>query len=178
MGPPDGPLAGRAAGRAQLVVVTGESGIGKTRLVEELRSWCAHRGAATAESRSYPAEGALAYGPVVSWLRSDALAGPVQRLDRALLSELARLLPELRAMVPDLPRPQPLPESDQRQLLFGALARAVLAPAGPLLLVADDLHRADRETLRFLHYLLRVEPEAPLLVAATARREEVDDRHP
>src|SRR5262249_1332152 len=49
------------AGRTQLVLVSGEPGIGKTRLVEELRSWCAHRGAVTAEARSYPAEGALAY---------------------------------------------------------------------------------------------------------------------
>jgi len=44
--------------------------------------------------------------------------------------------------------------------------------------VADDLHWSDRETLQFLHFLMRVAPEAPLLIAATARREEIDDRHP
>jgi DNA-binding SARP family transcriptional activator len=49
-------------GAAQLALVTGEPGAGKTRLVEELRAWCARIGAATAEARSYPAEGALAYG--------------------------------------------------------------------------------------------------------------------
>ncbi len=157
-------------GRAQLVLVTGEPGIGKTRLVEELRAWCAHRGAATAEARSYPAEGALAYGPVAAWLRSDALAARRVRLDRGRLGELARVLPE----VPGLPRPEPLPESEQRQRLFDALARAILAAAGPLLLVADDLHWADRETLQFLHYLVRSAPGARLLVAATARREDMD----
>jgi DNA-binding SARP family transcriptional activator len=62
------------SGGAQFVLVTGEPGIGKTRLVEEFRTWCAHRGAPTGYACSYPAEGALAYGPVVSWLRSDALA--------------------------------------------------------------------------------------------------------
>jgi predicted ATPase len=163
-----------AGGDARLVLVTGEPGAGKTRLVEELRSWCAQRGAATAEARSYPAEGALAYGPVVSWLRSDALAGQFGRLDRAQLDELARLLPELRPPAPGLPPPAPPAERDQRRLLFEALARAVLAPPGPLLLVADDLHWADRETLQFLHYLLRAEPDAPLLVVATVRREELD----
>jgi DNA-binding SARP family transcriptional activator len=61
-------------GAAQLALVTGEPGAGKTRLVEELRAWCARSGAATAEARSYPAEGALAYGPVVAWLRSAPLA--------------------------------------------------------------------------------------------------------
>jgi DNA-binding SARP family transcriptional activator len=185
------PLVGRAAqrahltrlwraaerGGARLVLVTGEPGAGKSRLVEEFRSWCAQRGAATAEARSYPAEGALAYGPVVSWLRSDALAGQPGRLDPARQGELARLLPELRP-APGRPPPPGPPDREQRRLLFEALAGAVLAPAGPLLLVADDLHWADQETMQFLHYLLRAHPEAPLLVVATARREELDPGHP
>ena len=159
-----------AGGVAQLVLVTGEPGIGKSRLVEELRSYCAHEGALTAEARAYPAEGAVAYGPVVAWLRSEALAPRLRRLDRAHVGELARLLPELG-------RPEPLPEAEQRRRLFAALARA-LAPGTPLLLVADDLQWFDRATLQFLHYLLRAEGTAPLLIAATARREEIDAQHP
>jgi tetratricopeptide (TPR) repeat protein len=53
----------------QLVVVTGEPGIGKTRLVDEFRLWVARQGAQTATARSYAAEGALAYAPVAAWLR-------------------------------------------------------------------------------------------------------------
>jgi DNA-binding SARP family transcriptional activator len=174
------PLVGRAAerarlterwraseaGRAQLVIVTGEPGVGKTRLVEELREWCAHRGAATAEGRSYRAEGALAYGPVVAWLRAEAFLPRRVRLDRGRLSELARVLPELSGV------PAPLPEPEARRRLFDALAAALLG--APALLVADDLHWADRETLRFLHYLLRSHPDAPVLVAATARRGDME----
>jgi tetratricopeptide (TPR) repeat protein len=165
-------------GRAQLVLVSGEPGIGKTRLVEELRTWCAHRGAVTAEARSYAAEGALPYRPVVTWLRSEPFREQLGQLNRAHLTELARLLPELLVDVPGLERPESLPEPDQRQRLFDAVARVILAPRGPLLIVADDLQWCDRETLQFLHYLLRVEPAAPLLVAATARREETDSSHP
>jgi tetratricopeptide (TPR) repeat protein len=160
------------------VLVTGEPGAGKTRLVEEFSSWCAARGAATSQARSYPAEGALAYGPVVAWLRSDALAGHLGRLDPARREELARLLPELRPAAPGRPAPAPPPDREQRRLLFEALAGAVLASPGPLLLVADDLHWADRETLQFLHYLLRAQPRAPLLVVATVRPGELDPEHP
>jgi hypothetical protein len=54
----------------------------------------------------------------------------------------------------------------------------VTAPGRPLLLVADDLQWADTETLQFLHYLLRTRPQAPLLVAATARDDDLGDQHP
>lgn len=167
-----------ATGGTHLVLVTGEPGIGKTRLIEEFRAWCIHRGAVSATARSYAAEGALAYAPLVEWLHSEPLKVRLQRLDRARLTELARLLPELLSEILDLSPPEPLPESDQRQRLFDATARAILAARGPLLLVADDLQWWDRESLQFLHYLLRVEPEARLLVAATARSEEIDHRHP
>jgi predicted ATPase len=160
------------------VLVTGEPGAGKTRLVEELGAWCVQHGAAVAEARSYPAEGALAYGPVAAWLRSDTLAGHRGRLDPAQREELARLLPELGPPAPGRSGPAPPPDRERRRLLFEALARAVLAPAGPLLLVADDLHWADRETLQFLHYLLRAHPQARLLVVATVRPEELDPQHP
>jgi DNA-binding SARP family transcriptional activator/TPR repeat protein len=166
------------SGRAQLVLVTGEPGIGKTRLIEDLRSWCAHRGAVTAEARSYAAEGALAYGPVVAWLRSEPFKARLERLDRTRLTELARVLPELLSEVPDLASPEPLPESEQRQQLFDAVSRVIFAPGAPLLLVADDLQWCDRETLQFIHYLLRLAPKARLLVATTARREEIDRQHP
>ncbi|MEW6638507.1 MAG: AAA family ATPase, partial [Actinomycetota bacterium] len=166
------------SGRTQLVLVSGEPGIGKTRIVEELRSWCAHRGAVTAEARSYPAEGELAYGPLVAWLRSEGIQARLKRLDRAHLTELARVLPELLAEVPDLEPPQQLPEREQRQRLFDALVRAVFVSGKPLFLVADDVQWCDKETLQFLHYLMRAAPKARLLVAATARREEVASRHP
>ena len=167
-----------AAGHAQFLLVSGEPGIGKSRLVEELGRWCAHRGAVIAAARSYAAEGSLPYRPIVAWLRAEPLRERLNRLDRAHLTELARLLPDLLSQVPGLPPPRPLPEPEQRQRLFDAIAQVLLAPRRPLLLIADDLQWCDRETLQVLHYLLRVEPDVPLLVAATARREELDNRHP
>ncbi len=166
------------AGQSRLVLVTGEAGVGKSRLVEEFREWCARRGAAIADARCYPAEGSLAYAPVVTWLRSAALRTRLPRLDTARLTELARLVPEMLVDRPALPPPAPLPEGDQRRRLFDAVAALVLAGGGPLLLIVDDLQHVDRETCRLLHYLLRVQPAARLLVLATARREDVEADHP
>jgi DNA-binding SARP family transcriptional activator len=158
-------------GRARLVLVSGDAGIGKTRLVDELGAWCAHRGVAVADARSYAAEGGLAFGPVVAWLRSEALAPRRVRLDHGRLAELARVLPELPGT------PLSLPPDEQRLRLFDAMARALLAAATPVLLIADDLQWADQGTLRFLHYLLRSEGDARLLVVATVRSEDVEPLH-
>ena len=161
-----------ASGRAQLVLVTGEAGVGKTRLVDELRT---QAGAVTVEARAYPAEGPLAYGVATAWLRSQPVAARLSRLDRPHLTELARLLPELAAHVAP---PEPLPDTELRRRLFAAIARAVLAAGVPLLLIADDVQWADVQSLRLIHYLLRTAPRARLLIAATARREELDEGHP
>ena len=133
------------AGRSALVILTGEAGIGKTRLVEDFRAWCAHRGAQTALARSYAAEGAPAYGPVAAWLRSPAIRRDLTRLGGRQLVELARLVPELLVEIPGPAPPQAGPESDQRQALFDAVARALLHAGRPLLLIADDAHWCDRE---------------------------------
>ena len=157
------------AGRAQLCLVAGEAGVGKTRLAEEFQSWCGRQGATTADARCYAAEGPLPYGAVTAWLRSDAIRPRLAGLDRVRLVELTRLLPELLLEVADLPAPEPLPEDEQRSRVFDAVVAAFDLAPSPLVLVVDDLQFADRETCRLIHYLLRVRPESALLVVATAR---------
>ena len=161
-----------------LVLIRGEAGIGKTRLAEELLRWVEGHHLPTASTRAYAAEGRLAYAPIAAWLRTDAYRERLARLEDVWLAELARVLPELLAQRPDLPAPQPLTESWQRQRLFEAIAHAILLDARPSLLHIDDLQWCDGDTLECLHYLLRRDPRAPLLVLGTARDEEVDGSHP
>jgi DNA-binding SARP family transcriptional activator len=163
-----------AQGPPHLVVVTGEPGIGKTRLVEEFRHWAAQHGARTASARSYAAEGGPAYAPVAAWLRE---LGVARRRERLTPGQLAALAP----LIPELPAAPASPDPGSRLRLFDAAVRALHAGGGPLLLIADDLHVADAATLQFLHYLLRAERVGvaqPLLVAATARPAETDAGHP
>lgn len=107
-----------AAGQPHLVVLSGEAGIGKTRLAEELLTWVDRQGIHTASARCYAAEGDLAYAPVAAWLRTDTLRKALPQLPEIWLTEVARLVPDVLVERSDLPRPGPLTESWQRQRLF------------------------------------------------------------
>jgi predicted ATPase/DNA-binding SARP family transcriptional activator len=165
-------------GEPHFVLVTGEAGIGKSRLIEEFLLWASQQGVVTAKARSYAAEGQLSLAPVTDWLRSAALRSHLARLDPVWLSEVVRLLPELLAAHPGLPHYEPVSEYGQRQRFFEALARAVLVAPQPLLLLIDDLQWCDPETLEWLHFLLRFDPAARLLVVGCAREEELPAQHP
>ena len=162
-----------SSGQARLLMLWGEAGIGKTRLAEDLLSWANRQGIVTAVARCYTAEGDLAYAPVTALLRSEALRPRLARLNAEWLSELARLEPDLLESRPDLRRPSPLSEQWQRQRLFEALARVVLMADQPVILLMDDLQWCDRDALEWLHFLLRYEPRARLLIVGTVRIEEV-----
>jgi len=155
-----------AAGNPRLLAICGEAGIGKTRLTEELVGWAARQGIRCAVAHCYASEGALPYAPVVEWLR----AARLPQLDRVWLTELARLLPEL--LKDKTTPPPPLSEAWQRLRLFEALARATLGDRHKTLLLIEDLHWCDQDTLEWLHYLLRFDPHAPFLVVGTLRSEE------
>jgi tetratricopeptide (TPR) repeat protein len=166
-----------AEGYPHLVLLSGEAGIGKTRLCEELEAWVSRQGMTTASARCYAAEGRLPYAPVTTWLRSEPFHANLLTLDPLFLTEIARLLPELQAKRPDVPLPAELREAWQRQRFFEALSRALLCARQPLLLVLDDLHWCDSETLQWLHYLFRFAPYARLLLLGTVRAEEVHPGH-
>ena len=160
------------------VAIAGEAGIGKTRLLEEARLLVAGQGYASVYARSYAAEGALAYSPVIDWLRSEPIRSALDQLDTIWLNEIVRLLPELLKRYPQLSHPKPISDAAQRRLFFEAMAQAVTVIEQPLLLVIDDLQWCDRETLEWLRFLLRIAPHFPFLIVGAFRVEEVDKEHP
>jgi DNA-binding SARP family transcriptional activator/tetratricopeptide (TPR) repeat protein len=160
-----------ARGRARILIVTGEAGIGKTRLVEELAHRVAAGGHAVAAGRAYEAAGRPPWGPVIDWLRSDPVRAGLDTLGDEHLIELSRLLPELAARHPRLPEP-PADDVGRRHRLLDAVRRGLLAGGRPLLLVVDDLQWCDADTLDLCGYLVQSAPTAPLLIAGTARVED------
>ncbi len=173
-----GGIAGLQPGRLQLVLLTGEAGIGKTRLAQELEGWVSRLGMTTASARCYAALGHLAYAPVTAWLRSDTFQASLSGLDPTTLREIARLVPDVLLTRPHLSPPTAMTEGWQRQFFFAALARAILSARQPLLLLLDDLHWCDQETLEWLHYFCHFAPAARVLLVGTARVEETAPEYP
>lgn len=166
------------AGGPHMVCLAGEVGIGKTRLAEEMLVWAQQQGILTVSARAYAAEGRLAYAAIAECLAANALQPTIAQMDDVWVSELARLRPELLAAHPHLARPEPLVDAWQRHHLFEALARVFVVKGRPLLLLLDDLQWLAEETLQWLHYLLRFDVQARLLVLGTLRPEEVGGDHP
>jgi DNA-binding SARP family transcriptional activator len=182
-----------AAGNPMLVVVSGEAGVGKSRLVHELAASARDAGAVVATTRCFGMARRLALAPVADWLRSPEFARPIRELDPVWQTEVARLVPAAYARgsspqttaaratgaqpAHDRATSRSLAEAWRRHRFFEGLARAVLAARRPTLLVLDDLQWCDEETATWLTFLLGLADEAPLLVVMTARSEELDDNH-
>jgi DNA-binding SARP family transcriptional activator len=148
----------------RIVVVDGEPGIGKTRLLEEVAAELGRGGAEVLLSRAWAAESGIAYAPVADVLRQsfgreDALER-LTRLPDAVRRELGRLV-----ALPPLLQPAEVGRSSEsldpslaRSRLLDALAMAVgaiLAGPKPGVLAVDDLHFADASTLELVAWLLR-----------------------
>jgi predicted ATPase len=165
---------GRAAdGEPAVVLVGGEAGVGKTRLVAELTSRCAADGTRVLGGGCVPVgEGALPYAPIVEILRillTDHGVGMVRELVGPSWPELARLLPALgesdRTGSPDRAAQARLFE-----LLLGLLGR--VSEQAPLALVVEDLHWSDQSTRDLLAFLVRNLRGERMLLVVTYRSDE------
>jgi DNA-binding SARP family transcriptional activator len=177
-------LLGRACrGEGGLVLIAGEPGVGKSRLTEEIAAEAPRTGAHVLVGRCYEIEGAPPYVAFVEILEQALAASPSLEAFRTLLGdeapEVAKLLPRLRRLLPDIPSPLELPPEQERHYLFNSLrdffARA--AVERPLFLVVEDLHWADEGTLLLLERLAEHLPRIPVLTVGTYRDTEVTPDH-
>jgi predicted ATPase len=170
-------VARTAAGEPGVVLVGGEAGVGKSRLLEAAVAETAGIRVLTGACIELGGEG-LPFVPVVEALRTltrttppdalDALLGPARR-------ELSRLLPEL-APADAPPGSAPGSTAQLFELLLGVLSR--IGAQRPLVLVIEDLHWADRSTLDLVTFLVRALQGTRVLMVLSYRSDEVDRRSP
>jgi class 3 adenylate cyclase len=171
-----------AAGGCRTILLAGEPGVGKTRTAAELAR-CAHaQGALVLYGRCEEALG-VPYQPFVEaldWYTTKSASPELGRLG----GELTRVIPDLGARVPGLPRPVASDPRSEEHRLFEAVASWLVqaSEAGGLVLVLDDLHWATKPTLLLLLHALRAAADAGttarLLVVGTYRDTDVDRSHP
>ncbi len=168
-------------GAGRCVLLAGEAGIGKSRLAAELgvratgEQFVILRGHCSEQGTAFP------YAPWVDALR--AFLAPKSTTEATQLlgafgSELVKLLPELSLLVPSLQPTPPLDPEAEKHRLFESLARLVasLATAHPLMIVLEDIHWSDEQSLELLHFLVRRIAALPILMIATYRSDESSPR--
>jgi tetratricopeptide (TPR) repeat protein/transcriptional regulator with XRE-family HTH domain len=174
-------LAAPAPSEPRIVLVAGEPGIGKTRLLAEVAERARAASWTTLYGRGYQLAGAPPYLPFIELFRAHTRVTPNQDLRAQFgteASEVAVLLPELHERLPDLPAPRVLAPEYERFYLFEAICDALegiaRASAMGLLLILDDLHWADTPTLHLLQHLGRRTAGPPMRVLLAYRTGDAD----
>jgi DNA-binding NarL/FixJ family response regulator len=163
-----------ATGSGQTVLVAGEAGIGKSRLVREFSERLGRESWVVQQGNCYERDRLLPYAPFLDELHALVTTLPPAEVERCLgpaLPDLARLLPELGFEPGEAASD---PEHEKRRIFYalgGVLSR--LAARQPLLLVIEDLHWADDTSLELLAVLARRIPRQPVLLLGTYRDDEV-----
>ncbi len=164
-------------GQGGTVLIGGEAGVGKTRLVEEFAATVRWRGGMVARGRCYEPERVLPYQPLAEVLR-DLTAqegGAALALPAWARAELARLVPELGAPPRWRGTLASLLQPERQAILFHATLTFIhhFAAHTPLLIVLEDLHWATDSTLAVIHYLARQIATLRVLCLGTFRPEQV-----
>ena len=169
-------------GARQVVLLSGEPGIGKTRL----SSFAAHRAHAEGFAVCWGAcseELAVPYEPWIEVCSQLVERAPEEVLNRFVerhKGELGRLARNLERRVADLPAPQASDHETERYLLFSAVAGLLeeVAQSVPVCVVLDDLHWADGQSVALLKHVVRTVERGALQVIATYRDSDLGKEHP
>jgi predicted ATPase/DNA-binding winged helix-turn-helix (wHTH) protein len=168
-------LGDASSGHGRIVLVSGEAGVGKTRLSEEITTFADGIGFRQFTGHCSEDRDSVPYLPFVEMLEDFIDHTALPETLRAQLGvegpELARLLPKIKHIVKDLPPVVDLPPAQGRRQLFNSFCdfAARLASAQPMLMILEDLHWADDSTLSLLGHLTQRLSTIPLLVIGTYR---------
>jgi hypothetical protein len=168
-------------GEGSLVFITGEAGIGKTRLAYELRSYAKLRGAQCLMSKGGEREGAVPYQPWSDIIKEYARWAPPLLVFKAVgtfATELVKLVPDLGEKLGTIPSSAPAPSVQQHVRLYEAVTQFFvnISKEVPLVLFLDDLQWLDDASMALLHHMARAINAEHLLVVGAYRDLELDDQ--
>lgn len=169
-----------ATGAGHTVLIQGEPGIGKSRLLREVARYAQTQGLPTLSTKCYEIERAIPYQPVidlVSRMLQRVSAASLGNMPPVSLAELSALVPEIGERFPDLPKlSSDFPEARQARL-SRAVCQVLDASTGdcPSVVMVDDIQWADEASSQVFHYLARHASERAILVAYAFRDEDVDN---
>ena len=160
----------------RIVLVEGEAGIGKSRLVEDFLRTVVAGGATVLRGRGYDATTAVPFAPLVEALRSGLDAPGLAATAPEWLTEVARLLPELRQRFPGLMEPEPTVDPADAWRLYEGVAQVVatLAAERPLAISLDDLHWCDEDSCKLIQFLARRLEQSAILWLGTVTLGELE----
>src|SRR5277367_6276979 len=168
-----------ASRRGSLFLISGEAGVGKTRLADEVAAAAEAQRMTILLGHCSEHDEAVAYLPFVEVLENFVERASDADMLRIALAEqgreLARLIPKLRNILPELPPPLDLPPAQARRHLFNCFFDFVarIASERSTLMVLEDLHWADDSTLSLLDHLTQRLSDLPLMVIGTYRDAEI-----
>lgn len=174
-------LADARSGHGGLFLLTGVPGIGKTRLAEALAELAEGEGMFAVWGRCWENPGAPAYWPWAQALRSliNAREGPSLEAELGGSADwIAEIVPDLRERVPGIQPLGRLRSEQARFALFDAVGRFLrnVSKRLPILLVFDDLHAADRESLALFDFTVRSSSDTPMMMIAAFQEAAVHAR--
>jgi class 3 adenylate cyclase/tetratricopeptide (TPR) repeat protein len=171
-------------GRGHLVLVAGEAGVGKSRLVAEISREADARGMRVLTGHCVDSGGASPYLPYVEMIEQ-AVSNPRNPLVlrdalTGVAPEIARIAPGLRRLLPDIGPPVELPPELAQRYVWNSVGEFLTrgAQGQPACLVVEDLHWADESTILLTEYLAPLLPDLPVLLLGTYRDGEVSASHP
>jgi class 3 adenylate cyclase/tetratricopeptide (TPR) repeat protein len=172
-----------AKGNGGVVLIAGEPGIGKTRLVEELGEQIVRPGGGVVLFGACHDGDVVANAPFVEAISDWVRRSPLELVAETIGAEaavVARMVPAIADALPDVGEPLAVSRDAETPRLHDALGQLLLrmSAAAPVALVIDDLHWADDATVGMLRAVSRTARRAPMLVIGTYRETDLDRRHP
>jgi DNA-binding SARP family transcriptional activator/predicted ATPase len=158
-------------------LILGDSGVGKTTLVQRLTTAAGLEGAAISRVQCYDVEREIPYSTLSSLVVGLLDSPGVSATSPEALAELARAVPSVRRRFPNIPPPSEAQGETARIRLTEAFLEMLIAIAEehPVILVVDDLHLADDVSLAVLHFIIRRSRQQPLMVVFLARPGELSE---